>query len=188
VEFGVLGPLEVRAGSDVVSIRHGLPRALLIALLLRTGQTVSASFLIDVLRGEDLPRNPANALQIQVSYLRKKLAGGASDGTAPLETRPGGYSLVAEPAAIDVFRFEAAMRDLPPPDTLLDELAVRHALDHVDAALEMWRGQALEDVATMDFARGEITRLEEMRSAALERRMDLLLLLGRHNDVVSDLS
>ena len=183
-----MGPLEVRAGSDVVSIRHGLPRALLIALLLRTGQSVSASFLIDVLWGDDLPRNPANALQIQVSYLRKQLAGGASDGTAPLETRPGGYSLVAEPAAIDVFRFEAAMRDLPPPDTLLDELAVRHALDHVDAALEMWRGQALEDVATMDFARGEITRLEELRSAALERRMDLLLLLGRHNDVVSDLS
>src|SRR5262245_7946083 len=59
VEFSVLGPLEVRAGSDVVSIRHGMPRALLIALLLRPGQTVSASFLIDGLWGEELPRNPA---------------------------------------------------------------------------------------------------------------------------------
>ena len=183
-----MGPLEVRAGSDIVSIRHGLPRTLLIALLLRPGQTVSASFLIDVLWADDLPRNPANALQIQVSYLRKKLAGADPDRSAPLETRAGGYSLVAEPAAIDMSRFEAAIRGVPPLDSLRSEAEVRHALDQVDAALGTWRGQALEDVATMDFARGEITRLDELRSAALERRMDLLLLLGCHHDVVSDLS
>src|SRR5262245_53887377 len=71
VEFGILGPLEVRCGSDVVPIRRGLPRTILVALVMRHGRTVPSDFLVDVLWGEDLPRNPANALQIQVSYLRK---------------------------------------------------------------------------------------------------------------------
>ena len=40
----------------------------------------------------------------------------------------------------------------------------------------------------MDFARGEITRLDELRWAATERRIELLLRLGRHSDAVGDLS
>ena len=73
VEFGILGPLDVRCGSDVVPIRRGLPRTILVALVLRRGHTVPSDFLVDVLWGDELPRNPANALQIQVSYLRKTL-------------------------------------------------------------------------------------------------------------------
>ena len=95
VEFGVLGPLEVRTGSGVdaheVEIRRGLPRTLLTMLVLHAGETVSASGLADVLWGDDQPRNPANALQVQVSYLRKQLGVGTS--VQPIVTRPGGYSL-----------------------------------------------------------------------------------------------
>ena len=40
----------------------------------------------------------------------------------------------------------------------------------------------------MDFARGEITRLDELRWAATERRIELLLRLGRHSEAVGDLS
>ena len=86
MEFGILGPLEVRSGSAVLSIRRGLPRTVLVALLLRRGHTVSSDFLVDLLWGDALPRNPANALQIQVSYLRKTL-GGAENGKSLLETR-----------------------------------------------------------------------------------------------------
>jgi DNA-binding SARP family transcriptional activator len=71
VEFAVLGPLEVRATTGAVAIRRGLPRTLLIAMLLRPGQTVSSDQLVEVMwSGDELPRNPANALQIQVSFLR----------------------------------------------------------------------------------------------------------------------
>ena len=82
MEFAVLGPLDVRAGTEAISIRRGLPRTLLIALLLRPGQTVSSDQLVDLLwTGEDLPRNPSNALQIQVSYLRKSLGAGVLAGS-----------------------------------------------------------------------------------------------------------
>ena len=67
--------------SDVVPIRRGLPRTILVALLLRRGQTVPSDFLVDLLWGDELPRNPANALQIQVSYLRKTLGGAEPDGS-----------------------------------------------------------------------------------------------------------
>ena len=112
VEFAVLGPLEVRAApTGDVPIRRGLPRTLLIALLLRPGQTVSSDALIDLLWSDaDLPRNPANALQIQVSYLRKTLANAEPDGAGLLVTRAGGYALAVERDAVDAHRFEAITR------------------------------------------------------------------------------
>ena len=64
---------------------------------------------------------------------------------------------------------------------------VAPGLEEVDAALGLWRGEALEDVAGMEFARGEITRLSELRWAAAERRVDLLLRLGRHGDAIGHL-
>ena len=92
MEFAILGPLEVRAAPGAVEIRRGLPRTLLIALLLRPGQTVSSDLLVDLLWGDDdLPRNPANALQVQVSHLRKALSSTQPDGASLLETRAGGY-------------------------------------------------------------------------------------------------
>ena len=116
MEFGILGPLEVRSASGEVPIRRGLPRTILIALVLRRGQTVSSDFLVDLLWGDELPRNPANALQIQVSYLRKTLGGAEPGGSTLLETRAGGYALLVEPEQIDAHRFEAAVTDVHTAD------------------------------------------------------------------------
>ncbi|HEX4980744.1 MAG TPA: BTAD domain-containing putative transcriptional regulator [Ilumatobacteraceae bacterium] len=188
MEFGILGPLEVRCGSDAVPIRRGLPRTILVVLLLRRGHTVPSDFLVDVLWGDELPRNPANALQIQVSYLRKTLGGADASGSAILETRAGGYALVADPEQIDAHRFELASRAFTPLKGLRSEAELLDALDKVERALALWRGAALEDVVEMEFARGEITRLEELRWAATERWVDLQLRLGRHGDTIGVLS
>ena len=189
VEFAVLGPLEVWAATGSVQIRRGLPRTLLIALLLRPGQAVSSDLLVDLLwGGDEQPRNPANALQIQISYLRKTLASTQPDDASLLETRAGGYSLIVDRSRIDAHRFESTIKHLAPSDALRSSEELSAALDEVDAALGLWRGDALEDVAGMDFARGEITRLDELRWAATERRIELLLRLGRHSDAVWDLS
>lgn len=184
MDFAILGPLEVRAATEAVPIRRGLPRTLLIALLLRPGQTLSSDTLVELLWGDDLPRNPANALQIQISYLRKTLVGGDPDGTVTLETRAGGYAFVVDPRNIDAHRFEQAVHDFDHVDSLRSSDALAVALDEVESALSLWRGNALEDVADAHFARGEITRLDELRWAATERRIDLLLRLGRHGEAV----
>jgi predicted ATPase/DNA-binding SARP family transcriptional activator len=161
----------------------------LIALVLRPGQTVSSDFLVELLWGDnDLPRNPANALQIQISYLRKTLGNAEPDGAALLETRAGGYALVVDRDRVDAHRFESITKQLAPLDTLRSSETLSAALDEVNAALALWRGDALEDMADAEFARGEITRLDELRWGATERRIDLLLQLGRHSEAVGDLS
>jgi predicted ATPase/DNA-binding SARP family transcriptional activator len=188
VEVGILGPLEVRTTSGVVAVRRGLPRTVLTALLLRRGQTVSSDFLVDLLWNDELPRNPANSLQIQISYLRKALGSGDPDRSLQLETRAGGYSLLVDDRSIDANRFDAAVRRFEALDALRSDESRRTALGDVESALALWRGEALEDVAGIDFFRGEIVRLDELRWAAMERRVDLLLQLGRHGDAIGDVS
>jgi predicted ATPase/DNA-binding SARP family transcriptional activator len=186
VEFGILGPLEVRVGGDPVPVRQGLARSVLLSLLLRSNLTVSTELLIDDLYGEDLPAHPLNALQVQVSNLRKVLAdAGVSD---LLRTEATGYRLVVARTTIDAGRFEALLdtarglaRDATPG-------SVRAALDAVDEALALWRGEPLEDVGHRDFAAGEIARLAELRSSARELRAELHLTLGHHREIVPDLA
>jgi predicted ATPase/DNA-binding SARP family transcriptional activator len=188
VELGILGPLEVRTSSGAVPVRRGIPRTVLTALVLRPGQTVSSDFLVDLLWNDELPRNPANALQIQISYLRKALGSGEPRRSPLLETRAGGYSLVVDERSVDANRFDGAVHRFEPLDALRSDESRRTALGEVENALALWRGEALEDVAGIDFFRGEIVRLDELRWAAMERRVDLLLQLGRHGDAIGDLS
>ena len=94
MEFRVLGTLEVLDnGGHPVELRGSKLRTLLAALMLRAGQPVSADRLADLLWGESPPSGAANALQAQVSKLRKLLA------DVPLEGRDGGYVLSIDPAA-----------------------------------------------------------------------------------------
>ena len=65
-----------------------------------------------------------------------------------------------------------------------DAAAARRLLDD---ALGLWRGPALADVAFESFAQGEIARLEELRLAALEERVDARLSSGEHALVVAEL-
>ena len=54
-------------------------------------------------------------------------------------------------------------------------------------ALALWRGPPLSDFASEPFAQGEIARLEELRLAALEERIEADLALGRHAELVPEL-
>ena len=51
----------------------------------------------------------------------------------------------------------------------------------------LWRGPALADFAYDDFAQAEIARLEDLRLAALEQRLDADLALGRELEVLGEL-
>jgi hypothetical protein len=53
--------------------------------------------------------------------------------------------------------------------------------------LALWRGPALADLAYEPFTQVEIARLEELRLAALEERIDADLALGRHAQLVGEL-
>lgn len=167
---------------EAVEIRRGIPRAIVVALVLRAREVVSAGALAELVWADAQPRNPVNALQLQVSYLRKRLGGGSAG--QPVVTRPGGYALMVDDEDIDARRFEQLVRDaarLAPTDPV-------RSLDLWETALGLWRGAAFADVLGEPFVVGEATRLEEMRLSAVEERNDVLLTLGRHAELVGELS
>lgn len=182
VEFAVLGPIEVHDGDATVDIRPGLPRVLLLVLLSQPGRMVASDTLIEILWGDDLPVDPANALQGQISYLRKRLR----DGEEPLiATRPGGYQLNVRLEQIDAWRFERLVRRAERLAASGTASGLRDALDDLDVAFRLWRGSPFADAGDRPFALVEARRLEEVSVAAAEARVECLLSLGRHRDAIS---
>ncbi|HEX4672975.1 MAG TPA: BTAD domain-containing putative transcriptional regulator, partial [Solirubrobacteraceae bacterium] len=139
---------------------------------------VSSDRLIDELWGERPPATAAKTLQGYVSHLRKALGNGL------LETRGGGYVLAAAPGQVDAERFEAMVAD--GRHALADGDAKR-ARELLGSALELWRGEALADLAYEPFAQSEIARLEDARVGALEDRIDADLMLGQDRALVGEL-
>ncbi|HEY3470150.1 MAG TPA: BTAD domain-containing putative transcriptional regulator [Amycolatopsis sp.] len=177
MQFAILGPVEARR-SDGTPVALGGPqlRGLLALLALDAGRVISADRLIDGLHGDHPPDGAADALQSQVSRLRRRLRdGGAPDGL--VEFTPAGYRLAVDPENVDVHRFDRLVtqaRDTPDPATRLDLL---------DRALALWRGPALDGLADPPTA----ARLAELRLAATEDRVDAALALGDHDRLVAEL-
>jgi DNA-binding SARP family transcriptional activator len=166
-EFRILGPLEVLENDRPIPLGGARQRALLAILLTRANEVVSTDRLIDDLWGEAPPRTALNTLQYYVSQLRKLL------GADRIVTRPPGYAVRVEPDELDLALFER----------LLEE----GGGERVREALGLWRGPPLADFAYEEFAQAEAARLEELRLAALEQRIDADLALGRHAELVGEL-
>jgi DNA-binding SARP family transcriptional activator len=176
VHFGILGPLEVRDGDTLVTPPGAGLRALVAMLLLHANEAVSTDRLLDALWPEGPPPSGAAALQVRISHLRKAL------GTAGrvVVTGPAGYSLEVGRGELDVHRFEELVARADAAEPIVAAALLREALG-------LWRGPALVDVAYEEFAQPAIARLEELRLAALERRIEADLELGRHVDLVGEL-
>ena len=180
MEFLVLGPLEVRVGPEVLQLGGGKQRAVLAALLLRAGEVVSVDQLVDELWDETPPASAAHTLEVYVSRLRQLL-----NGHGPvLHRRGSGYMLELGSATLDACTFVKAAEDVSAASAEGDHAStVRRAT----AALAIWRGSALADVAVGPLGRAETERLEELRLRTLELRIDSELALGRHDHAVGEL-
>ena len=178
MEFRILGPLEVSDGDVEVSLGGPKPRALLAVLLLHANEVVAADRLIDELWGEHSSERAAGALRVNVSRLRKALPPDV------LTTRAPGYVLRVEPEQLDLHRFERLADE---GRRLLARGLAADAAERLRDALALWRGPALADFVYESFAQAAIGRLEEIRLAAIELRIDAELALGRHDELIGDL-
>lgn len=164
MEFRILGSVQAVDGGHELPIGGAKAKALLALLLLRPNRAVPEDVLIEALWGDAATRKAADNLHVLVSRLRKALDGGrvVRDG--------GGYLIRVADDELDLSRFEA----------LRSEGRTRDALN-------LWRGPPLADFTYEPWASMEIQRLEELRLAALEERIDADLRAGRHAEVVGEL-
>jgi predicted ATPase/DNA-binding SARP family transcriptional activator len=185
IEYRLLGPLEVHHRGRQLDVRGGKPRALLAMLLLHAGEVVSTDRLIEALWGERPPANASNALQAHVAALRRQLNPKRADGMTDsgVLTRPSGYLLRMEGNNLDVAQFERLVAE--GREALEEDPAA--AVGLLRQGLSLWRGPALADFAFEPFARVDAERLEELRLAALEYRLEAELALGRHVEAVPEL-
>ncbi|MFE3453400.1 BTAD domain-containing putative transcriptional regulator [Nonomuraea sp. NPDC059194] len=175
MRFGILGPVEARrADGGAVTVGGARLRALLALLVLDAGRIVSIERLIEGLYGEQPVTGETNALQSQISRLRRSL-------DTAIEFHPAGYRLAVDGEEVDAHRFEHLIRQ----GRAAEPAARRSAL--LAEALRLWRGPALADVREAPFAPAQAARLEELRIAATEDRIEADLELGRHRELVAEL-
>jgi predicted ATPase/DNA-binding SARP family transcriptional activator len=173
VHVGVLGPVEVAHGADVVRI-DGLKRRQALAVLIAAGgEPVSEERLIEALWGEEPPVTATATLQSHISRLRSAVR------PVPIEATAGGYALDLTGVDLDARRFESLLgqaRSTGPARSgeLLE-------------ALSLWRGAAFGDHAELPGVRGEALRLEELRLVATEEWVAARLDAGDAAAVVGDL-
>jgi DNA-binding SARP family transcriptional activator/pimeloyl-ACP methyl ester carboxylesterase len=177
MEFRLLGPLEAFDGPVRLRVAAGKQRALLALLLLHANRTVSLEQIVDALWGEEVPDTAPKMVQIHVSQLRKAFP------EPRLHTTPPGYLLEVGSEELDLARFERSVASARQALAQDDSGQARELLVH---ALELWRGPALVELSE-PFARHESARLEELRIAALEWRIEADLALGHHRDVIGEL-
>ena len=180
MQVRLLGPFEVVL-DDVAQRLPGRGELALLALLaLSAGRVVAATSLVGQLWSPaDLPDDPLNALQIRVSKLRRALA---AMGGRDLVIRDGtGYRLDVDAATVDAHAFhsliQAARRTGDP----------NPAVGCYDRALALWRGEPLVDFAGEPWTLVEVTRLVELRLAAVAERAERMPTLGRYAELVADL-
>ena len=148
---------------------------MLALLLLNAGRVVSTDSLVDALWGESPPRTAGTSLQNFVSQLRKVL------GAETLVTRPPGYVLAVEPSASTSSASSAC-----------GERGARAAAraarrDAARARSSSGAASALADFRYEPWAEIEAARLDELRLATVEERIDAELEPGRDAALVGEL-
>jgi DNA-binding SARP family transcriptional activator len=179
LEFRILGSLEVVDQRGRLGLGGAKQRATLAILLLNANRVVSVDRIADDLYAGAAPVTALKQVQRQISELRKTLG-----SPSVIETRSPGYVIRLSPAQLDLSVFERLAADASEARTTGDP---RRAADLLRSALDLWRGAPLADLMYESFAQAPIERLEEIRLAALEQRIDVDLALGRHHDLVAEL-
>jgi DNA-binding SARP family transcriptional activator len=182
VEFRLLGPVEVVSEGRRVAVGGVRDLSLVAALLLDANRVVPVDRLVASAWGADPPASARTVVRNRVSVVRRLIS--PRDGAGLIETRGSGYVLNVDDDQLDARRFDRLV-------TRADGLAAGGesggAAQMLAEALRLWRGPALDGLHTPSLV-GAAQRLEEARARALERRVELELAVGRHREVLPELS
>ncbi len=175
MEIRILGPLEVSDDARTVNVSGAKRRLLLTMLAVGAPHAVGIERLVEALWGDRATEASGQNLQTYVYQLRKLL------GADVVETQPSGYALALAPEQIDALRFADLI------DEARRESSSESRRERLANALALWRGTPLAEFPDVPALAAEATRLEHLRLAALEERIDSDLELGNHGAVVPEL-
>ncbi len=176
MQVRLLGPIEVAVDGQVRPVR-GLRRKAVLAMLgLHPGQIVSSDRLIDAVWEQEAPTTALNTLQRQVSYLRDLL--GAKD---TIVARAPGYRLDLGDEATDVLTAERLIRAAK---AAMDPI---RTVEHLRAALALWRGRPLAEVTTLRWFGEQAERLDKIEHEAMQTLAEARLELGEHQPLIPEL-
>ncbi|MFF8377087.1 BTAD domain-containing putative transcriptional regulator [Streptomyces sp. NPDC015661] len=200
MDVRILGGLSVRENGVSITPTAAAPRQLLALLTASADQVVPVTVLTEELWPSGAPRGARHELQAHIAELRGLIAGALRDAEpaeprpgwsdrrsadAILVSQPGGYRLDTGGGPNDVWQFEraagAGYRAMEAGD--LSRAALR-----LGEALALWRGEPYAGVAAGPRLRREIERLETSRLSVLDQWMEAQLGLGRHAELVSELT
>jgi DNA-binding SARP family transcriptional activator len=191
LDVGLLGPFTMSVNDASVVPSAAKQRRLLALLAVGAGRETSMSAIVEELWGGLPPAHPTAAVQTYVKQLRQRIAAATCGLVPPVDPKDvlgrghSGYRLALAGARVDAREFEGLVRQ--GHETLArgeDEQGARL----LSRGLALWRGPALSGVRASGVLRAEALRLDEMRLAALESRIDAELRLGLHAVLVSELT
>ncbi|MEV0323689.1 AfsR/SARP family transcriptional regulator [Streptomyces sp. NPDC050658] len=197
MDIDVLGALAVQENGISITPTAPKPRQVLALLALHADRVVPVSALMEELWGTTPPRSARTTLQTYVLQLRELLAAALAQGQAPaggperrtakdvLMTTPGGYLLSSGGGRSDVREFE---RLAGTGYRSMDAGDFPGAARQLSGALGLWSGTPFADVQAGTQLEMEIKRLEESRLCALEQRIEADLQLGRHRELLAELT
>jgi DNA-binding SARP family transcriptional activator len=174
--LNVLGPVELCYDGRVVDV-SGPTRTLLAMLARNPGTEIETADIVAGLWGSEVPEDAEKEVASHVSRLRKALTVVAPDEqpTTIVVTMPHGYILDITPSNADTLAFERSVTD---GRRALSVGQPALALSRLDAGLALWRGPAFADFGDHAIVRSEASRLEDLRLAAVESRVDAVLALS----------
>jgi DNA-binding SARP family transcriptional activator len=181
LEYGILGPVELRVDGRALELSSPKQRALLGTGLLNANTLVSAGRLVDAIWGEHPPPSASALVQTYVCRLRRLIV---PSGPGPIITRSPGYLVMVAEGELDLHRFERLVADAA---------EARERGDHQRAALLLrdalaqWRGPALDGLES-PLLRAAAARLEEMRLSAIEDRIEADTHVGSLSRLAAELT
>ena len=184
MDFKILGPIEVWNGDRRLGVGGPRHRKLLSLLILAKNHVVSRDELIETLWTGEPPASAAAIIHVRVSELRRFL-GPSVTGSSPLLTIGGGYQLVIAHDGVDSSRFQSRAES---GHRALMSSHYEAAADTLRGAIELWRGNAYDDLRDEPAARAERARLETLRTGAEDDLLEARLNLGEHVAVAAEVA
>ncbi|GGT43769.1 hypothetical protein GCM10010271_54770 [Streptomyces kurssanovii] len=191
MDIDILGALSARENNITVTPTAPKPRQVLALLALNAGQVVPMSALSEELWGHTPPRSARTTVQTYILQLRELITRALGHGTTGrtakdiLATGPGGYRLDVGGGTLDFREFD---RRAGAGYRAMDAGDYPGAAKRLRDALSLWTGSALADVPAGARLALEAQRLEEARLCALDQRIEADLRLGRHRELLAELT